>query len=669
MIHVRSFAVFDTVLTHAIGGRDAFLAVVADRIAPEQDLRPAVVRPARARAERRLSERNGRPPALDEIWAEAADDLNQPAGVGARWARAEERIARELSVLIPGATELLDEARREGDSLVFVADTPYAAHFVGELLDLHGARRPGERVFTSADEGVSASAGGLYRAVGVRLGPVASVLHTSAHRRDVAAARLEGWDAVRAPQGALTRYERLLARHDTSSDHVASWLAGASRIARLEAVVAGVPITIAAVASAVMGPLLVGYVLWIAGRARRDGVERLYFVARDGKVIMRIAEQLLGSIAPELELRYLYASRLPWTLAASATSEAIRRNWVTMKSGSTARSLLSRVAIAPEDAFAASGLACFDPARADQPLTAAERAAAAEALMTGPLGELLQRSATATAEVTAAYLRQEGFLDGRPIALVDTGWAGRTAAALDEVVEQMDGAQVRHYLVGLTTSPPGTRNDRVVPWLLDHERDVAELAGFHNANVVIGMFCGGLEGRTLGYRTVGGHVEPVLAAARNEEVERWGLLQAQDVAVRVAELVAPHLSPHATHIDTRPFVWDVLRRFWLRPTGREIREWGSFPFETEKWPAFSPIAQRVTTAAVVRELRAGDVRMRSSSTWRAATEAVSAQPWRTVLAVRSWQDANRARLGRIPRGVLLALASRNLLRRHPKKPQ
>jgi hypothetical protein len=98
MTRIRSFAVFDTVLTQAVGGQEAFLAVLADEIGAESGLRPAVVRSARARAERRLVERTGRRPGLAEIWATAADDLSQPAGVGAHWASTEERLARAVSV-------------------------------------------------------------------------------------------------------------------------------------------------------------------------------------------------------------------------------------------------------------------------------------------------------------------------------------------------------------------------------------------------------------------------------------------------------------------------------------------------------------------------------------------------------------------------------------------
>lgn len=661
MPRVRSFDVFDTVVTRLVGGQEAFLSVLADRVAAESGLRPAVVCNARARAERFLTHRDARQPALADIWRSAAESLNLPESVAARWTRIEEDLMQDVSVPAPGVPARLDEARRHGDLVIFVADTPYSADLIRGLLERLRLWRPGDGVFTSADEQASKTPGDLYRRVGARLGAEHTFLHTSSRRGEVGAARIGGWSALRAPQGRRTRYERHLQRHDSSTDHLASWLAGASRLARLEAGESGLNPAIAGVSSAVMSSFLIGYVLWLAGQAKRDGIERLYFVARDGKVILRVAEQVLSVVAPELELRYLYASRQPWTLTASATSDEIRRAWISVKPGFTARSLLARVEITPEEAFAATGLGLFRPALADQALTPSEREAAAEALQAKPLLDLVLRSAEAAAEVTNAYLRQEGFVDGKRSALVDTGWTGRTSAAFDHIIQQLGGTPVSHYLTGLIAAPPGPMGAHVVPWLFDQDRSAAEMTGFWNEYVLVGMFCAGLEGRTLAYRMQDGRVEPVLAAPRNEEPYRWGLQQAQDVAVRAAELIGPRLTASALHIDSRPFVWDVLRLFWLHPTTEEVEAWGSYPYEQDTWPPFHPIAQRVTTTGVMQRLRGGGRRFRSSHTWRAGTRLVSAQPWRALMAFRVLQEDGRARLRRLPRRVRLELAARDVL--------
>ena len=48
----------------------------------------------------------------------------------------------------------------------------------------------------------------------------------------------------------------------------------------------------------------------------------------------------------------------------------------------------------------------------------------------------------------------------------------------------------------------------------------------------------------------------MLDSERNEPVIEWGLPVLQDVAVRVAHLVAPHVPERAPGFDTAPFVRD-----------------------------------------------------------------------------------------------------------------
>jgi hypothetical protein len=224
---------------------------------------------------------------------------------------------------------------------------------------------------------------------------------------------------------------------------------------------------------------------------------------------------------------------------------------------------------------------------------------------------------------------------------------------------------VSHYLIGLIAAPSGPMGASVVPWMFDQGRTAPEMAGFWNEYVLIGMFCAGLDGRTMGYRMRDGRAEPVLAGPRNEEPLKWGLQRAQDVAVRVAELVGPRLSPAAAHIDSRPFVWDVLRQFWLHPTTEEVEAWGSYPYEQDTWPPFHPIAQRVTTPDLIQQLRAGGRRYRSSHSWRAGTRVVSAQPWRALMALRLVQESGRDRLRRLSPRLRLELAAGGLIRPRP----
>ena len=172
------------------------------------------------------------------------------------------------------------------------------------------------------------------------------------------------------------------------------------------------------------------------------------------------------------------------------------------------------------------------------------------------------------------------------------------------------------------------------------------------------MLCAGTVGRTLGYEVVGGESRPILAAPVNEPVVTWGLPDVHASAVRVAELVSPHLSEADLHVDSVDAVFDVLSAFWVRPTKEEAEVWGEFPWEEEIWPPYAPLAHRLTTTGIVRQLLQGDGRVRRVNSWRPASAMASSQPWRFLLKARGWYVENRARLRRVPRRVRLEVAAR-----------
>jgi hypothetical protein len=73
----------------------------------------------------------------------------------------------------------------------------------------------------------------------------------------------------------------------------------------------------------VAAPLLVPYVLWLLSDARERGLGRLYFVARDGQVLLAIARRLAPRVGFDGELRYLYGSRRSWEPLLTPGAEAV----------------------------------------------------------------------------------------------------------------------------------------------------------------------------------------------------------------------------------------------------------------------------------------------------------------------------------------------------------
>ena len=57
------------------------------------------------------------------------------------------------------------------------------------------------------------------------------------------------------------------------------------------------------------GPILFDYVWWVLREAKAHGIRKLYFLARDGYTLKRIAETLCEQFQLDFSLEYLYCSR------------------------------------------------------------------------------------------------------------------------------------------------------------------------------------------------------------------------------------------------------------------------------------------------------------------------------------------------------------------------
>ena len=69
-----------------------------------------------------------------------------------------------------------------------------------------------------------------------------------------------------------------------------------------------------AIYSTVFAPVLICFVEWVLQEAKKKGIKRLYFLARDGYQMYLAAEQLCKSREYDIECRYLYGSRYAWRM-------------------------------------------------------------------------------------------------------------------------------------------------------------------------------------------------------------------------------------------------------------------------------------------------------------------------------------------------------------------
>jgi FMN phosphatase YigB (HAD superfamily) len=584
---LHSFDVFDTLITRCLWRPEDLFLLLGHRLRRAGLLRGGPEEFARLRAQAEAALR--RAPGTEEVQLAAIHAaLAAPCGWTAEEARraAAHELATEESTIRPVAANAARLARllEDGAEVALVSDTYLDRAALLRLLRGAGIGVPAPLVFASASHGVTKRTGRLFGVVAAAACVAPDrILHRGDHpEADVAVPRLMGIRAEHCAAAAPTRHEGAL--HAATAAHpplLRSLLAGGARAARLAADPEDLHRRVLwQVGTGVAGPLLTGFVLWILHHARTAGLARLHFVARDGQILLRIAEILLARLGWSIECRYLMGSRQAWHLPALAEIDESALSWLVANAqsdplgGVLARAELEAGRIAP--ALARHGLG-----RLDQPAPAAQL----RALLLDPeVAPLIHARAALRRETALGYLRQEKVLEGGGATIIDLGWHGRLQHSLQKLADLGAGATgataVSGLYFALRSRPQGIPNDRMRTYL-DAPRAVRRLNP-----VLLELFCAADHGTVRHYRTApAGGFEAELATPLDRAVADWGLDALQGGILAFARECAAAIGlGQDAGAGTEAWI-DLLRDggmaayqgFRCEPDAAEAEAFGTFP--------------------------------------------------------------------------------------------
>ncbi len=444
--------VFDTVLTRRVLGPEPAVDLVARELGP-------IYGAARAEASHETSA---------EIFAAVAASMGSGEAVGDLVA-AEEAAEFELCVPIPGAARWLDGLRRAGKQVVFVSDMHLSAAVIGQLLRRHGLLKDADELVVSSEWGFTKRSGLLLPAVVKKFGLTPDeVVHVGNDViTDGLMPRRAGLGVMPVPIANQTRFETIAAAHRDRTGGFSAVVGGAARQARLaesQRAKVSADLDLIDIAAGVGGTVGVSFLVWMFDRARRLGLEKLYFIARDGEILMRMAEALPASYRQGIELRYLHANRRSVALAQAwlvGVGEWLDRGtW-----SATARvldgyhrvpfhNLCERIGLSPLTlSEMAPELGGLSP---EQPLPEERRDAFVAALGDPIVIAAVAEVAKERAELVAAYFTQEGLAEGAA-GLVDVGWTGQLAESICQVARPDRPESLVSFHIGSMPTHPEPR--------------------------------------------------------------------------------------------------------------------------------------------------------------------------------------------------------------------
>lgn len=593
-IKISSFDIFDTVLVRTIGSPESFFLAFGRRLKTSSLIQCSAEAFARLRAaaESRAFENAGgldSEVTLAHIYKEVGLVLRLTETECQALLCAELQLESELLQPVPRARELLQAARDRGERVVFISDMYLGKKFIQNQLLHHGLMEEGDKVYVSCEYRKSKASRQLYREV-LRIEGVeaAHIRHCGNHPfSDYSSARVVGMEVDPFPEGNLNRYEKILEAQAWATEGLSSALAGASRLARLTLEAPSQrEKALRDVTAGVAAPLLIGFTLWTLKRAKMLGLKRLYFLARDGQVLLTLAQALIKQLDFDCELRYLYGSRQAWMLSGITVLDEAQLlkifpavNDVDILS---VTALLARFSLIPkevQDSLVAIGLTEVDWTRN---LTLEERAKLRQALLEkAELRQTILARAREKRQLMMRYLDQEGLLATDETGIVDLGTGATLYNALASVLSTGSAniSPPKGFYLSLREEVKDTGYGLPETYLWDARAALGFMANRATLVTMLECWCVADHGSTLGYHERDGRIEPILTQENNDSVMDWGFPVVSETLRCVAEnlvLEQELVNPWSNLCEVSG---DVYQAFWTHPEAIEAETWGAFPFE------------------------------------------------------------------------------------------
>lgn len=524
--------------------------------------------------------------------------------------RCELSIESKLLFSVRSVSDNIKEARSRNVRVCFISDMYLPTAFILEILESQGLYRVGDGIYVSSSVGHAKKDGELFHHVLREEGISANEMRHVGDSliSDVREPSTLGISAKLFLHSEGRKREQMT-RVRLGGSIERSVLHGITKYTRLHLAGRGYPESMLNFTAGVVAPLLVCFVKWVMEGAKQMGLRRLYFVARDGQILLEIA-RVLNAGQYNFELEYLAVSRRTSFLAAlNPTSSAELRKFLFP---SFQRSSLGKVSemLSIEFEVLKGGVENvlsgeLTPSRV---IRKCEVELVLNVLLRDPrLRKLIQQEVDASRRGLEGYLKSLSLVEFCDrAAFVDVGWEMNQQKALNHVLAGMGGSKV---MPGFYIGGKAGRNFSVETGKGYFYYDETPFSGrisrrhiFYRMNLVEQVFTCADHGTTIGYKEFEGRHIPqfeseVISAARIRFVEINRNVCA--VFARRYEQLYELLDPHAVNQS----VAAIFSGFSRCPLSEELVFLTDWSVDHDQvGESSSPLIARYDTWSAIRSL-------------------------------------------------------------------
>lgn len=341
------------------------------------------------------------------------------------------------------------------------------------------------------------------------------------------------------------------------------------------------------------GPILYSYAEWIVEQAVKKGVQRLYFIARDGYLVKRLVDFLLGEKGLEIETSYIYGSRKAWRMASLSERKYDLYQlifWCHHNHIRTLENLAEVLHISLQELYP------YLPGTYAKDRTAIDISDQELEYIAGWLSEsgafkaFHLRKLADERGLVQRYLEQVIDISDDQFAFVEVSGGGMTQGCLYELLKERYPKPIRTFFFKI---------DRV--GLVKESITYTFLPSYLENNLTVEMMCRAPHGQTKGYMEKDGKVVPILEETETRELIEHGFYAYEKGILDLARCIAIQARGTYATLGSLQNVISYLQYIAQRPSKDVLDFFASMPGnETGRDKASIEYAPRLTEEDIQR---------------------------------------------------------------------
>ena len=463
------FDIFDTLLLRPLLNPESTKAIVAQKAGADVG---GVYLQFRAEAENLARQRAGRDIGLDAVYPAFAVLSGLPDDTVARLRQLEESVEQASVAARPDVVGMLRFALAQGKRVVLASDMYLPRPVIESMLSAHGIVG-WHALYLSSDVGLRKDSGALYRHIleSEQLTPQQMLMIGDNEHSDVQIPSDMGmkvWHVMRPVEmaHATGRLYPLVQHALIKNDLNEELTLGLLLRANLGPVFYSsfnsqdlVPPSHQALGYTVVGPLVLSFAQWLGQQAAADGVERLYFLSREGEFLKKVYDMWRAHAQAVPPSEYLVLSRRSVTvpmIRGIEEIEAIART--TYFENDVSTFVWERYGLVlTDDEW--SGLAEQGLLNANRRIEVFDGQIDALKPLLAELAPRILERAKAELPGLMAYLNGMGLNDGNKFAVVDVGYSATIQGRLNQL---LNGKAHGYYMVTDSRAEPVANRYEVI---------------------------------------------------------------------------------------------------------------------------------------------------------------------------------------------------------------